>query len=134
MVKIRDFFDYRQFLGMKDVFKTIQSSELYKNENLKSSTQLLLFETRTQRNWLIITDKHMYCVFDNREKEKARVKWTVSSIPISNLDVKLGEFSENSGTITFENDKSCLYSKRFFSDASPIERIDRIRREKRVAF
>ncbi len=117
-MKINDLLDYRRFANRNVL--TSATAEIIGDD----AVQLLMFETSKQRNWLFITAERIYCVTDDRRKDKPHLRWSLPIHSGTNLSIVVSEDrSEESATLLLDGDKSLLHSKRFFTDMPPQERI-----------
>jgi hypothetical protein len=117
-MKINDLLDYRRFANRNVLTSAV--AEVIGDD----AVQLLMFETSKQRNWLFITAKMIYCVTDDRRKDKPHLRWSLPIHSGTNLSIVVSEDrSEASATLLLDGDKSLLYSKRFFTDMPPQDRI-----------
>ena len=129
MSELRNLIDFRRFAEPRDLLHAVQEGQASPkaDENIKSAITIMAFETSNQRNWLLFTSKRVYCLLDDRRKEKPKVRWSVPISKSSNTNIEVRDYTKDSGVIVVDADNTLLYSKRLFSDMTPIQRIDLIK-------
>lgn len=85
---------------------------------------LLIFQTSTQRTWLVVNFKGLYCILDDINKHLTNVKWFINKSELNNINVSVNNKSKykNCGLLTIGKYKNWLFSKKLFTDESKIEK------------
>ncbi|USD20200.1 hypothetical protein MJO52_14055 [Microbulbifer variabilis] len=128
----------RKFASQTRILKVLKSSEYFdhSSENIKEVTLLLIFKTSTQRSWLAFSNHKIYFILDDLSRELPEVRWRrIRQNIISNnritLDLKLEEFTENTGRVNIGRmNKGFLYSKSLFLNEGIKKMIFKLIQEK----
>ncbi len=128
---------FNKLLGFRDFLKQEQIKEfisskffLYQDESIINAEVLLFFETTRQKTWLIATDRRLFCVLDDIDKESCEVRWFLTKDQLIyenkvNLDIKINpNYKESIGLVDFgKNHAGWLYSKKIFPSKDRLNKI-----------
>ncbi len=123
MVHLRDIIDFRAFADEHAMLADLRKAGVETGSAVGQTVKsLLIFETTKQRSWLFITAAELVCIIDDRRQPAPSVRWSLPLKPGHNFNFVVGPHSEQSGSLEIDG-KTILYSKRFFGDMPPDERI-----------
>lgn len=120
---------FRDFSKLEEIKQFISSNyTLDTDEDIINSQELMIFETSRQKTWLIATNKKLFCVLDDVEKDTFEVRWYLTKDNIVkddsvNLEINVNNTDKKyTGLIDFgSNHKDWLYSKKLFSTKEQIK-------------
>ena len=114
---------FRDFIKQEEIKEEIKKSKYFSlQEDLEKVKSLIFFETKTQKTWLLASDKRLYCILDDISKETTKINWSELKENIyrdNNLliDLTFHEYKERTGKVNFgKNHKGWLYTKRLFKN------------------
>lgn len=89
--------ELREFIKLEDLTNRVRTSPFFErqfNEDLKKDNGFIIFDTPTQKTWLIISNQYLYCVLDDVKNEKLILKFRIN---LSSL------FANQVDLLNFEN-------------------------------
>ena len=121
MSLIKILLGYRDFATLQDLRRAISKNEA---NSIEKVNEMLLFETKLQKTWLICTNNALYCALDDIRKNSSDIRWKLSKTEIIrqneikiSLNIRDDQHKpEKYGRVDFGNyHKNWLYSKSLFT-------------------
>jgi hypothetical protein len=129
-------------LGRRELWPKEQVRDLIKEakefqaslEDPAQATALCIFETGSQRTWLVATASRVYCILDDARKPKPEVRWSAAKKDMGGRDVKVETESDKKlpdrfGRVHIAGHKDWMYSKDLFRKTDVAEEIRTLFRE-----
>ena len=69
---LRDFSDDDEIVSAEERSKNFDAE----SENLRNATKIQLFDTSTQRSYLVSTGKRVYKILDDRRLDRPKISWS----------------------------------------------------------
>ncbi len=84
--------------------------------------KLLLYSTRTQHTWLVVTQDHIFCLLDSAKTRAGGrvVQWKQKLDP--KLSFRAYKSAKGSPVVDIGSRKRWLYSRRMYSDPQKLEK------------
>mgnify|MGYP005813015515 CR=1 FL=1 len=130
----------RPFLTLAQIRTVITQSVNYPTHDgtdPASARALLLFQTTTQQTWLVMTERRLYCILDDRRKPAPHINWSMAMSEVVSdgklqLEISFDEqapVSSKSGLVHFgPKHRNWLYSKKLFASEPIALQLDRFLR------
>lgn len=121
---------FRGFHKRDEIIEKIKSSELGNSDSLQNVNYLIIFETTSQKTWLICSKQNLFCVLDEIDSDTLIVRWKMTKHELldnsNNLKIKLNidfDYKEKVGKVDFgSNHKSWKITKKFFDNSNTFRR------------
>ena len=119
------FLGYREFASESEIKELVTQTAEF-DESLEQPDEietLPIFDTSTQRTWILTTRARLYCVLDDIRKAAPALQWTLDSESLvhqGDLAVEIGtrEKSPRTGLLDIGQRRGWLYSKGLFPKAT----------------
>jgi hypothetical protein len=136
--RILGFRDFTKLEGIKKFLS--EGGFIDTDEDISAAEALVIFETTQQKTWLIVTNKKMYCILDDVDKDTIEVRWKMTKEEIADgKQIKIPfkfypNFKDTVGKIDFGNlHRGWLYSKKLFTSPEDLkESLDHVIKSKFV--
>jgi hypothetical protein len=119
------------FKSRDEIVDVLRNSGTATGDDLASAETLLIFQTSSQQTWLVATNRALYCVLDDLNKNSTNVQWAVSSADLHRVGDHLAEVSaldknDRVGLLNVGKHTNWLYSKKLFANDNVVNRLSRM--------
>lgn len=119
------------FKSREEIIAVLKDSGGVTDDDLANAETLLIFQTSSQQTWLVATNRALYCVLDDLNKDSTTVQWAISSADLHRVGDHLAGVSardknDRVGLLNVGNHRNWLYSKKLFASDNVVNRLSRM--------
>lgn len=119
------------FKSRDEIVDVLKNSSEGAGDDFANAETLLIFQTSSQQTWLVATNRALYCVLDDLNKDSTAVQWATSSAELHRVGDHLAGVSaqdknDRVGLLSIGKHKNWLYSKKLFARDNVVNRLSRM--------